>query len=192
IQRTKSPLPPVPSSFSSEELQFLATYIHNSLKDLKPQSSQYQIQKPILVAMSGIMDASPISPHKQAELLSYSREALAPQLDVPDQYVTQLSREILDAMTLEDQKIGLHKLISKPSILPVQRLIAEKQLQLPSTAPTSWTENKNRAVLRALDHICSLIDTYQLLPPTSEHSDVSPWVFILGLFYGGETVRCIP
>ncbi|KAG0008877.1 hypothetical protein BGZ81_003828 [Podila clonocystis] len=133
IQRKRSPLPPIPSSFSSEELQFLATYVHNSLKDLgtmKLQSSQYQIQKPILVAMSGIMDASPISPHTQADLLSYSREALVPQLDVPDQYVTQLSREILNAMTLEGQNVDLDNLIGKPSILPVQRLIAEKQLQL--------------------------------------------------------------
>jgi hypothetical protein len=76
------------------------------------------------VAMSGIVDTSPISPHTQMELLPYSKVALAPQLDVPGDYVTQLSKEILDAMTLEGQAVstmmGLDELVCQPSILLAQ------------------------------------------------------------------------
>ncbi|KAF9538391.1 hypothetical protein EC957_006863 [Mortierella hygrophila] len=191
VQGQESELPPVPSSFVCQKYKELYQYAHNKLlsrEQGKGKSRTYHVDKDVLVALSGIVNT--ISPSSQAFTFTTAIkvDSLVTALEEKDAALAELMNELLEAYCPGHEEDPLAPL----NIWSLRIKVWSQLAELGATPPATRNIRQRMSVLQVVDHICTLISTNQLAPPTTEHVIVSMWSFILATLLGGQVVRGIP
>lgn len=115
-------------------------------------------------------------------------DSLVMALNEKDKDLAGLMDELAEAYSPEHKEDPLAPLDMESLRMKIWSLL----LANGSTSPKTRIVRRKMQVLQVVDHICTLISTNQLAPPTTEHVVVSVWSFILAVLLGGQVVRGIP
>ncbi|KAF9572808.1 hypothetical protein EC968_009447 [Mortierella alpina] len=114
-------------------------------------------------------------------------DSVVAALEEKDDALAELTDELLESYCPGHEEDPLAPLDMDSLRLTIWCLLLKSGM-----SPKTKTTRQRMAVLQVIDHICTLIVTNQLAPPTAEHVVVSAWPFILAVLLGGEVVRGIP
>ncbi|KAF9089060.1 hypothetical protein BGX27_002570 [Mortierella sp. AM989] len=194
VQGKPANLPEVPEKFTSPNFKEIFVYARTELMKAsllkRSKSKVFVIDKDVLVALSGIVNTlSPVALRTFTIAPTVKSKSLLPELTQKQPAVKDLLRDLLSALCpgiSEDP-------YTEPTLWGLQGRVWELLSQMGKGAePKSKDEKVRLAVLMIINHLCGLISSNQLSPPTSEHVSVSVWSFVLGLLFGGQAIRVIP
>ncbi|KAF9956848.1 hypothetical protein BGZ70_009750 [Mortierella alpina] len=141
-----------------------------------------------LAALSGIVNTISPSAKSFAFTPEMKVESAVAALEEKDDALTELMDELLESYCPGHKDDPLAPLDLESLRLKIWSLLLNSGL----TPPRTKAVRQRMAVLQVIDHVCTLIATNQLAPPTTEHVVVSVWSNIFALLLGGDIVRGIP
>ncbi|KAF9994445.1 hypothetical protein BGZ80_007806, partial [Entomortierella chlamydospora] len=194
VQGKPADLPEVPEKFTSPNFKEMFMYARTELMKTsllkRSKSKVFVIDKDVLVALSGIVNTLlPVALQTFTIASTVKSQSLLPELTQRQPAVEDLLRDLLSALCpgiSEDP-------YTEPTLWGLQGRVWELLSQMgKGTEPKSKDEKVRLAVLMIINHLCGMISSNQLSPPTSEHVSVSVWSFTMGLLFGGQAIRVIP
>ncbi|KAF9991380.1 hypothetical protein BGZ79_004597, partial [Entomortierella chlamydospora] len=185
VQGSSSEMPRIPDNISANHKELLEYALQ--ILSANSRSQNFILIKDVLVLLSGIVNTvSPDVISKLSLAPVIKQESALPSFNVREESVKGILRDILLALCPEydDDQYAI------PLMANLQTWIW-RELSVIHTSSDASSIVK-RKLLVVVSYICTLLESNQLIPPSTEHVFVSVWTYILNYLLDWNIMRGIP